>query len=449
MSSLKVACAFMILLTIPMVQLGCPAGGEGDGDEEGSGEGATEGATEGEEGSGEGETEGANGQPLALDEVRFWGYQIQDIDNVAGDGVAKLVASHYDMLVIEPTRTDWCLECTDEQGALEEGSMDFDTAAMVRQLKASKASDGVHRKLVIAYIDIGQAEDWRWYWDPTVWPRECAAPPRQCDLDSDPSVDPFPGGWPSWIVGRDPDGWAGNYPVAFWDSGWKDIVIYGVGEGPGRNYDSIINEVLEAGFDGIYLDWVEAFEDTRVIEAAPEGMDVAGEMVSFIGEMRRYAREQAANANPNFLVIQQNAASLIHGGDNHGHTHLELLEVVDAIAQEGIWREGGADVDWEKCEGFDAEVQDCMNGPDEGGYQYYLDLYKDGGVTVFSCEYAHEYASEAYQLAEAKGYTAYCTHRSLERLTDTPPPGYPGPTGDVPDYGCADSIWSCDPRAAK
>jgi uncharacterized protein (TIGR01370 family) len=55
------------------------------------------------------------------------------------------------MLVLEPTRTD-------------RGDRDFDTPGMVTQLKNSMASDGTHRKLVVACIDIGGAEDYCFYW---------------------------------------------------------------------------------------------------------------------------------------------------------------------------------------------------------------------------------------------------------------------------------------------
>lgn len=140
----------LILTMCAFLTLACPPAGD-----------------DGTEGEGEGEGEGGSEpQPYALNEIKFWGYQIGEIDNVAGDAVDKLVASKYDMLVIEPTRTDWDLQ-TD--GTFK-GSPSFDTKGMVQRLKESKASDGVHRKLVIAYIDIGETEDWRWYWDPTCGP---------------------------------------------------------------------------------------------------------------------------------------------------------------------------------------------------------------------------------------------------------------------------------------
>ena len=80
--------------------------------------------------------------PLPLSSVRYWAYQIQDLD--LSGAVNKIVNSKYDMVVIDPTVT-WDYE--------------FDAKDMVNRIKASKPSDGVHRKLVIAYIDIGQAEE--------------------------------------------------------------------------------------------------------------------------------------------------------------------------------------------------------------------------------------------------------------------------------------------------
>jgi hypothetical protein len=54
------------------------------------------------------------------------------------------------MIVVDPTLT-----C----------GYDFDAKDMVRRIKNSKAYDRLHRNLVPAYIDIGEAEEWRWYWE--------------------------------------------------------------------------------------------------------------------------------------------------------------------------------------------------------------------------------------------------------------------------------------------
>ncbi len=327
----------------------------------------------------------AMSEPMALADVAYWAYQLQSISEPGA--VDGLVASHYDMLVLEPTRTDWS---SDDRS--------FDTKGMAAQLKSSPASDGAYRKLVIAYIDIGEAEDWRWYWDPA-WP--------EWDCEGEP-----PAEWPDYVLACDPDGWTGNYPVAYWDEDWKDIIIYGqhTGSHPDRDYTSAVDEAIKDGFDGIYLDWVEGYENTDVITAAQAaGLDPALEMIEFIQEMRDYATTR----NPNFVIIQQNAAAMIDG-------HPGLTGTIDGIAQEAIWYDGDATDGWNDPDGYD-----WIN--DAGLTDYYisyLDRYLVAGLPVLNCEYALAHASAAYANSHARGYVPYVTRRSLSQMTTTPPPGY-------------------------
>lgn len=95
----------------------------------------------------------------------------------------------------------------------------------VNSLK-SKTNGG--SRLVIAYMSIGEAEDYRYYWDPS-WKTN---PPR-------------------WLVEENPD-WPGCYKVRYWDPEWQQI-IYG-------NNESYLKKILDAGFDGVYLDIIDAFE---------------------------------------------------------------------------------------------------------------------------------------------------------------------------------------------
>jgi cysteinyl-tRNA synthetase len=322
--------------------------------------------------------------PLPLNEVAYWAYQLQEISEPGA--VDALAASHYDLLVLEPTRTDWS---SDDKG--------FDTRGMVARLQASRASDGVHRKRILAYVDIGEAEDWRWYW---TWSR---------DWDCQP---PPPSDWPEYVLACDPDGWAGNYPVAYWDPGWKEIMIQGQATtgAPDRDYRSALDEVIGDGFDGIYLDWVEGYEDKAVIAAAQAaGVDPAAEMVAFICEIHDYATAR----NPDFVVVQQNAAELLNGRP-------ELLDVIDAIAQEAVWFDGDATDDWTDPDGYDWPQDSDLS-------KYYLEhlaRYQAAGLPVFVCEYALEHAGEAYTRSLAREFVPYVTRRSLSRLTTTPPPGY-------------------------
>lgn len=102
---------------------------------------------------------------------------------------------------------------------------DLLTAEDVARMKVK--NNGAAR-LVVCYMSIGEAEDYRYYW--------------KSNWHSDP---------PSWLGGENPD-WEGNYKVNYWDKEWQQI-IYG-------NDSSYAKMILNAGFDGVYLDLIDAFE---------------------------------------------------------------------------------------------------------------------------------------------------------------------------------------------
>lgn len=82
--------------------------------------------------------------------------------------------------------------------------------------------------MVIAYMSIGEAENYRFYWKQD-WKT----------------------GSPSWLREENPE-WPGNYAVRYWHPDWKKI-IYG-------NSDAYLDRILAAGFDGVYLDKIDVFE---------------------------------------------------------------------------------------------------------------------------------------------------------------------------------------------
>ncbi len=326
-------------------------------------------------------------EPLALKDVKYWAYQIQNLND--GGAIEVLAASSYDMIVVDPTVTS---------------SIDFDAKQMVQALKGSKASDGVHRKLVIAYIDIGQAEEWRWYWNGRATFEQFG----RCLKNYVTTVQK----WAPWVVACDPDGWAGNYPVAYWDPAWKNIVLAGSALGSDLNlyFNSMMDEVIKDGFDGVYLDWVEAWEMDAVRErAANEGKNAGQEMLNLIQAIKDYGLQ----SNPDFVVIQQNSSQLL------AEIGVELLHgAVDAIAQEGVWWDGDAiDDNWNNPLGYDQATPTDLT-------DYYLSRlrnYKNNGFPVFVCDYALVHGGEVYSKAAAEGFIGYATRRPLSLLTTTPP----------------------------
>ena len=316
--------------------------------------------------------------PLTLNEVRSWAYQLQDVE--APGAVDALAASRYDLIIVDPVRTE-----------SEPDARNFNTAAAVARLKNSAAQDGVHRKLVLAAINIGEAESWRWYW---TWGKDRKTP--------------RPADWPSFILNPDPEAAGGDFPVAFWEKAWKAIVLGGTNGHPGTGFESMLDEALRDGFDGVYLDWVEAFGDERVAEAATKaGIDPVLEMSRFLGEIRQYVRGR----NPGFLILQANAADLIA-------EQPESANAVDGIVQESIWFTGATDADWPDPLGYDqrVEVMETM--------QIVTDLkaYRAAGKPIFDLEYAVEKAPEAYRLSRKNGFIPYCTRAALNQLSSTPPP---------------------------
>ncbi len=103
----------------------------------------------------------------------------------------------------------------------------------IRSLKIK--ADGA-RRLVVSYLSIGEAEDYRYYWD------------RSWDRNRDGQPD---AGAPDWLTGENPN-WRGNYKVRYWDSEWQAI-LFGSGE-------SYLDQIVSRGFDGVYLDIIDAFE---------------------------------------------------------------------------------------------------------------------------------------------------------------------------------------------
>jgi cysteinyl-tRNA synthetase len=290
-----------------------------------------------------------------------------------------MVGSHFDMYVLEPVRS-------------EKWEENFNISGLINEIREYNTIHYRKVPIILAYIDIGQAEDWRWYWE-----------------------DNWKIGDPDWIIGDDPDGWEGCYPVAFWDTTWQNIVIYGY-EGK-----SFVEMTLEDGFDGIYMDWVEAFCDSLVVvKAQMDGVDPVNEMFDFIEKICTYARQESPNANPEYLIIAQNAPDL------YEEDPVRYIQCIDAISQEGVWYTGGADADWFDPLGYN--VRSCDLYPEWSQYVLETLMKIRNHMPVFCAEYAQDlggfpFASDVYNSkAPQFNFIPYCTRTSLSQLSRTPYP---------------------------
>lgn len=98
------------------------------------------------------------------------------------------------------------------------------TSAEIEQLKTK--ANGAQR-LVIAYMNIGSAENYRYYWQ-----------------------DDWKLHNPNWIK-KKYEGYDDEFWVEFWNEDWQKIIF--------GNNDSYTKKIIDAGFDGAYLDNVEAY----------------------------------------------------------------------------------------------------------------------------------------------------------------------------------------------
>ena len=130
--------------------------------------------------------------------------------------IEKIRATDYDAVIMD--------------AFVDGGNVPFSRAA-VESIK-KKASGGA--RFVIAYMSIGEAEDYRWYWDER-WVRG-----KKLAKNA-----------PVWLDKLNPD-WKGNYKVQYWNEDWQTIICGGE--------DSYIQKIIDAGFDGVYLDIIDAYE---------------------------------------------------------------------------------------------------------------------------------------------------------------------------------------------
>ncbi|MBS0264992.1 MAG: endo alpha-1,4 polygalactosaminidase [Planctomycetes bacterium] len=307
-----------------------------------------------------------------LAEARTWMYQIDGLD--APGAVEALAASKYPLLVVESG-------INDRDAGKEEAR------GMVDRLR--RLPDG-HPRLVVAYLDVGQAETYRAYWGKD-WRGPRSGKP----------------GHPEFLLAADPDGWDGSYQVAYWDKRWQAIWL-----GP----DGVVARLAALGYDGIYLDWIDAYTEPSVVAAAKRaGLNPAAEMITFVQSLREAGRRIC----PDFLVIAQNGAGLIDADP------ARYIKAIDAVAFEDTWFFGEGGVAWESPRAGDLRHQDTDPDWTPARRLKQYRKYQDRGRPVFTVDYClkAENAALVYKEAHAAGLRPLVTRVSLSRMTLTPPPG--------------------------
>jgi cysteinyl-tRNA synthetase len=151
-----------------------------------------------------------------------------------------------------------------------------------------------------------------------------------------------------------------------------------------------VDKVLAAGYDGVYLDIVDAYQ---YWEPREPGVPVEDEMVDFVKDIATYAR--VTHDHPNFQVFVQNAEEL--------SSHPDYVEAVSGIGKEDLFYNGNRRQP-------DAEVRWSVQQ---------LDRFKEAGKPVLVTDYVTRRAriDAFYQKAQSHGYVLYATRRDLDALT--------------------------------
>lgn len=262
-----------------------------------------------------------------------WIYQLSGVDPAA------IAASPADLAVLDPT----------VDGSWSEAWPAAEVAAMQRR------PDG-GRRVLLAYLSIGEAEDYRDYWRP-----EWSASP------------------PAWLGEENPD-WPGNYTVRYWEPGWQACIL-GAPDAP-------LDRILAAGWDGVYLDIVDAFE--RFEDARP---GAAEEMVDWVGRVAAVARER----KPGFLVCAQNGERLLERPEYRG--------LLDAVAKEDLW--------------YGMEEEEEPSPAEETAESLdHLRAGREAGLAVLTVDYVAwpGQVADALARSRAEGFRPTTAVRELDRL---------------------------------
>lgn len=280
--------------------------------------------------------------------VRSFAYQLQGagVDDL---DLAPLAGSDADLVIIDYSR--------DGSG---ERAFDGDEIASLR-------ADG---RIVLAYLSVGEAESYRDYWDETWAP------------DGQPGEDA-----PRWLGPTNP-AWAGNYKVRYWDERWQAIVV------------DYLDLIIDAGFDGVFLDVIDAFEYFGPDGELPERDDAASLMAQFVARIAQHAREQ--RARPGFLVVPQNGAPIIELlGDEERE---RFFDSIDGIGAEDSFYFGARDED----NALDVQSETLMQ----------LRRFRRAGLLVLAVDYLTDAAKVAdfCARARAEGFVPLPAVRALDRL---------------------------------
>ena len=281
-----------------------------------------------------------------IPKIHGWAYQLQDIviDEVAANNTFNLFVMDYS----------------------EDGTHDGRFSRP--DIESIRASG----KTVLAYISIGEAESYRFYWQ-SGW-----------DKNGDGIPD---AGAPAWLGPENPD-WEGNYKVRFWYPGWQRIVL------------AMVDTLEAQGFDGIYCDIIDAYEywsDDTAEEPKADSL-----MVQFLLRIRSHAD----SLRQPLFIVPQNGESLAWQPHVDESSREAFFSAIQAIGVEDVFFPGPRD-------------EDNFFRPDAERIDKLM-VFKNMGKPVLSVEYItlKLHKRVFVDTCQSLGFYPYATIRDLDRLND-------------------------------
>lgn len=269
----------------------------------------------------------------SLKDAKSWVYQLYGYQN---DQLEQIRRNAFDMAVVDLAR---------------DAGSDYFTRTEIGALQASG-------KIVLAYFVIGSIEDYR------------------------PELALVEQTMPDIILGR-VDGWPQERYVKYWDERWWAVV-------QGR-----IDQALQAGYNGAYLDLIFAYEDINPASVGKTRRQLAEEMVKLIARVSTYAKSKRSD----FLIVPQNNPELYTLYDKPLGWNL-YLNAIDGLAVENLYyldSGGPCSAGW------------CQENIDNS------QAVLAAGKPVFSADYSNVTANirDAYTRARAAGFVPYVSEAGL------------------------------------
>lgn len=321
-----------------------------------------------------------------LRSVRHWGYRLQGAGKNRKSHklpIGELKLAPHDLLVIDFSKDG------SDKGAF--------TPVQIASLKSRKKANSV----VVSYISIGEASDYRDHWQDE-WTTCTDKDQRAAGEPTDKA--------PAWL-GAWNESWPNSRKVRYWDKDWQNIIFNSESTG-------WLDHIIEAGFDGAYLDivdgyyhWgVEAVKSDAFRQGDPTSeREAAARMIDFVSALARHAR----TFNPEFLIIPQNAPFIIDALEDEDHPRRDAyLEAISAIACEDVFFRGD-------------KAENNPFKPDTEALDILAANFIDSGKPVLSVDYINEpkNIAEFYKAAVENGFLPYA---APERELNVMAPPYDG-----------------------